>query len=826
MRSIITWLLLFTFAIGATPKVKLKSPKRGNVFRVDEIAEIRWSSKRNESDIVSLFYSDDNKQSWNPISATIDDGSFDWVIPQLNSDSCFIKIQLFNQEIEDVSKHPFSIRGPYLRLLTPIGGELFNQSHEVSISWEFAEISEDVQISISYDYGNHWDSLSTISVDKKQYYWSIPVDILNQPICKIKIESSNGVVDIIKKEFSIENNIPKLEIISPEIGGIYSDDKPLKISWNSHNLISGYLKLFYSIDSGENWKRIRSRIKDGSSFLWKIPTIESKNCRIKIEDVNDNTIFHSLNGDFQISSKPSIALTYPNNFEILSSQKPFTITWNSIKMKNHTINMYISYNNGATWEAVTMDVENTGLYEWEIPQIEEKLNDVSIKLVDAYNSNNYSQVNDLTLLGIPSIKILNPIASEIFEGDSRFKISWVTTNYSPKELDVYFSQNGEEWEPIQLKVADLGTFFWQTPNIFSKKCRIKITSFENSEEILNISNEFTISNIPSISLHSLESKKNNSTQPSPISWEVMNIGKREYNVYVKSSSQVNWELIETVSNKESFAWMPPTSKENLDYQIKVESCSDASLFDVSEIIPISGYPWIEIVSPTQNEHFNIDQPVFIKWNYGNIESLKFDVLYSIDNGQFWIPIMQNVSKLNEVVWNNLNFTRNSEVAIRVVESDNQFVYSDVFSIFIDIPKQVIEEMVEKVEIAELPKIKVAKPEPINEKVEVVPPSKKEILEEKQYFKIIAPNGGEIYASNKTIYIMWDTIISTNKVDIHYSIDGGENWILIKSSFENSGQYIWKIPQVKSISKKCKLKIQASDNIKHFDTSNALFTIRN
>ncbi len=824
MQKLIIWILFLTFVFGASPKVKLKYPKAHSKLKVNEIVEIRWSSKRNSSDMVALFYSVDNKKNWNPISVTIDDGSFDWVVPQHNSDSCFMKVKLFDQEIEDVSQSPFTINGPFLRLVFPNGGEVFKGLDEVKLVWESSEIQNDIQIYYSCNKSYVWENISTVNVDLGHYYWVIPEVAQSQPICNVKIESTDEIFDITDNSFSIESKIPEIKIISPQIGGIYPDNKPIDISWETTNLNSGYVKLFYSIDGGNNWKRIRSRIKDMGSFLWKIPTIESEKCRIKIVDVNNNSISVKHDADFYITDKPSIAIKFPINNETISSQSNVKITWESVKMDNHLINMYISYNNGSTWETIGMDLENTGIYDWETPIIEEKSGNISLKIMDAKNSNNFSQVNGLTILGNPIIEIVKPDASGVFEANSQFKIQWVTINFNPKTVDIFYTLNNTDWIPIQLESANIGTIYWQTPDDYSKHCQIKISSTVDSELIYSISDQFTITNYPSIMFSPVDIDHVAPSTRVECDWEVMNLSDRNYNIYFKSNKSPNWQFIRNVKGIEKYVWEVPELKYKEDYFLKVESNSNHLVYDVSEKISVLGEPWIEIINPKFEEDFSTDIPVLIKWNHGNLKSLLFDVLFSKDNGQVWVPIMTNVSEMNEINWNVSEFYQNEDISLRISASDNHSIFNEV-SIKINVPKRPSVDIEKIVKIVDETKSVTQVIEPTTVKEEIIKTVNTDKVKEAQkYFEIIAPNGGEKIASKKTTYIMWETLTSINSVDIYYTLDGGKNWILVESSLKNNGQFIWKAPSVTKTSKQCKIKVQQASTSKKYDTSDAFFTI--
>jgi len=63
--------------------------------------------------------------------------------------------------------------------------------------------------------------------------------------------------------------------------------------------------------------------------------------------------------------------------------------------------------------------------------------------------------------------------------------------------------------------------------------------------------------------------------------------------------------------------------------------------------------------------------------------------------------------------------------------------------------------------------------------------------------LLSPNGGEVLAVDSTFVVRWESNGLFDKVRLLYSIDGGSTWTTIADSLENSGEYDWQVPDVRS-----------------------------
>ena len=62
------------------------------------------------------------------------------------------------------------------------------------------------------------------------------------------------------------------------------------------------VKISYSTDSGSTWITVADSVNGTNSYDWTIPDTPSNDCRVKIEDELDDTVFDISDADFTIGT--------------------------------------------------------------------------------------------------------------------------------------------------------------------------------------------------------------------------------------------------------------------------------------------------------------------------------------------------------------------------------------------------------------------------------------------------------------------------------------------------------------------------------------------
>jgi hypothetical protein len=213
-----------------------------------------------------------------------------------------------------------------------------------------------------------------------------------------------------------------------------------------------------------------------------------------------------------------------------------------------------------------------------------------------------------------------------------------------------------------------------------------------------------------------------------------------------------------------------------DYKLLVESLT---LTVVSDPPPPPTQKSLRVVSPNGAENWLIGSARIINYeSVGDIANV--DVFYSINNGQDWIVLGDNISNTGSFNWN-ITGSASNNCLVKVADaSGNIFDVSDAcFTLSTSPP----------------------------------PPPNQEL-------RLRSPNGGEQWEKDSQQIIRW-TSKNVKDVKLLYSIDNGKRWQTITEAIENHGEYLWTVPG--PASDQCLVKVMDLDGSPH-NTSDNVFSI--
>jgi len=256
--------------------ITITNPSNAGITRyVDASYNINWTSAYLISSFVKIEYSIDNGLSWiEIISATNNDGSYSWLVPNTISEECLVKISDYgNPETFDLSDNEFSI-APAILITSPNGdngNEQMRGCTETSITWVAGGTTYYYKIEYSIDNGENWSVINSsyyTSATNCSYDWTIP----NLPSieCLVKVSDKNNLTKTDMSDANFEIT-PPLVLEFPNYGGIYVVDSVKYISWIADGT-SNYYNIEYSTNGGSTWNSIEYNYYTlDSSYAWTIP---------------------------------------------------------------------------------------------------------------------------------------------------------------------------------------------------------------------------------------------------------------------------------------------------------------------------------------------------------------------------------------------------------------------------------------------------------------------------------------------------------------------------------------------------------------------------
>jgi len=301
---------LFYYLRDYLPTASISKPSGWEDFYGGETTEINWAAAQtglfsNEAFTVDLYYSVDGGTNYTLIATNeTNDGSYDWTIPLLNTESGRIKVSSSNAirlSGGDETLYSFTVSStPEVTVVSPNGGEDLSGGSVHYISWEAdggpdGLVPEPISIFYSNDSGMTYSTTIAASIENTgAYAWTVPT--VSTTTARIKVTAQSTVEfageDASDADFSIGTYDPIVNLLSPNGGGVYDAGDNIYISWEASNGAGGLaadpISLYYSTNSGATYPvAIASSIANAGSYLWTTPDIDNGNVRVKVEAVSN-----------------------------------------------------------------------------------------------------------------------------------------------------------------------------------------------------------------------------------------------------------------------------------------------------------------------------------------------------------------------------------------------------------------------------------------------------------------------------------------------------------------------------------------------------------
>ncbi len=750
------------------PVITVTSPNGGELWRVGTNQNITWSSTNVLN--VRLEYTINNGNTWQQIVTDIPaaQGSYLWTIPNTVGLSCKIRISdVIEPDLNDVSNNIFTIYQPGITLSSPNGGENWRVGTQENITWTSNNIAN-LNLEYTTDNGLTWSQIVTgIPASTGSYAWIIPNTPSVNCIVKISDVLEPAINDTSDLKFTIYQ--PAITLATPNGGEMWRVGTEQNITWISNSITD--INIEYTTNNGINWLLIADSVSASTnSYAWTIPNTISANCKVRISDLNEQTLNDLSNNVFTIY-QPKITVTSPNGSELWRVGTSQNITWTSVNINN--IKIEYSTNNGTDWGVITESTASpAGSYTWMIPNTVSA--DCRVRISDVLEPTMVDESNGKFTIYQPAIAVTSPNRGESWRVGTTQQIKWTSNNISNIKIE-YTTDNGVNWSVVTaLTPAHTGAYSWVIPNSISANCKIKLSDI--SELTMNDESDslFTIYQ-PGVTLTSPnggEMWRSNSVQN--ITWLSNNI--ENVKLQYSTNNGLDWLLVKssTPASTGLYAWTIPVSV-SAACKVRISDVNEASMNDVSDGVFAIYQPGITVTSPNGNENWRVGTQQAITWTSVNIANVKID--YTTNNGVSWIEIIASVpDSTNSYSWLVPNTVSNN-CKIRISNVAELAVKDESNSTFV-----------------------------------IYQPS----------VSLVKPNGAEKWRVGTQQNITWLSS-HINKIKLEYSANGDTTWTTIVSNLDpTAGTYRWTIPN--AVSKNCKVRISDAAEPTMKDESDNVFTI--
>jgi hypothetical protein len=751
-----------------TGQITVTSPDGGESWQAGSSQNITWIDNIFE-DVTIELYKDGTFHSVISTS-TSSDGIKTWDIPfALEAGSNYkVKVTSVNSPgITDFSDENFTILANQVTVTSPNGGEDWKVGTSQIITWT-DNFTGNVEIQL-FKGGIFHSSITTSTPSDGEYTWNISSSLIQASDYSIRISSvtDGNIFDFSDADFTLLNEII---VTTPNGGESWQRGTANTINWTDN--LNGNVKIELFRGGVFDSEITPSTPSDGS-FSWDIPvtTAADTEYTVKITSVDNASVFDISDSNFEIF-EGMITITLPNGGESWLAGTTHAITWLDNINENVKIELF---KGGFLHSVIDALTSSDGNYFWNIPFTLETGSDYTVKItsVDDPSITDSSNAN-FTIVG-NQVTVTSPNGGETLLETDDYIITWTDNLTGSVEIQLFKGEPSVFHSSITTSTPNDGEFTWNPPasTPTGTDYKIKILSVYDAAIFDFSDSTFTI-NSNSITVTSPNGGENWLIgSPNKVTWNDDIGGGVKIDLY--KGGILDTTIASSTPSNGSYDWDFADAAPGFDYQIKISSVDQPTLFDMSDnsftlfsgeitvSLPNGGENWLAGSSQTIFWADNIDGDV-------TIELHKADTLYSIISG----PTASDGAKNWELPF---DIESGDDYKVKIISVDNPdiFDYSDVnFSI-------------EGFEIA-----------------------------------ITSPNGGEVWYVDQDYNITWTDNL-TGSVEIQL-FKGGVFHSVIDASDPSDGLRTWSIPAGQETGYDFSIKIASLDNSNIFDFSDSTFTL--
>ncbi|MCX6562534.1 MAG: hypothetical protein NTU60_02885, partial [Candidatus Aminicenantes bacterium] len=247
----------------------LTSPNGGEIWEAGTAHAITWLSQPTVGDI-KIEYSTDGGGSWMTIAAsTSNDGSYDWVVPSVNSTNALVRVsEAADGDPSDVSAAAFSIATqPTIVVMSPNGGESWFQVSSHNITWSSTLDVGNVKIEYSTADGTNYAVIIASTPNTGRFHWTVPNSLSANCLVRISSAAGGSPSDVSDAVFAIAAGpVIRLSRANLTFGAIIGGHTFSGQSVIVSNAGGGTLN--WTATSNKSWMSFPSSSGSGTGTIW------------------------------------------------------------------------------------------------------------------------------------------------------------------------------------------------------------------------------------------------------------------------------------------------------------------------------------------------------------------------------------------------------------------------------------------------------------------------------------------------------------------------------------------------------------------------------
>lgn len=700
----------------SNPTITVTSPNGGESWEAESNHSITWNSQ--DVTNVKIEYSSNGGSTWNTIIAsTPSDGTYTWVLPDIESTNCLVRItDTGDPSVTDVSDNVFEIyKEGSITVTSPNGGESWEAQSQHNITWASQNVTY-VKIEYSSNSGGTWNTLSNSTIASAgQYNWTLPN--IESILCMVRVSdaSNSNVSDVSDALFRIYKP-GSITVNIPNGGESWEAQSQYNITWSSSNVTN--VGIDYSTNNGSTWLNITgSTPASNGSYNWTVPNVSSEECLVKVYDADNPAVEDISDATFHITSAPeeSITVLLPNGGEQLEIGTEYSIAWSSTSLSSPVkgvfdtrergiykksekvystkrsevnpamidiVDISLSTDNGGTWNIIVSSAPNTESYPWTV--VGPTSNSCLIKITDSSDPEIFDVSNGIFSIIESGGSGLTQFSDD-FENHSDFAVEFGDWILLDNDGSTTYGISGADFPNEHSAMAFMTFNPFQTTPALSENW----APHSGSRYVVC----FASTNPP-----------NNDWLITP---KISVDGQTELKFWARSyTDQYGLEqfivgITEDLSSFTAISGSTPVEApvewteyiydlsqfDGRDIYVSIQCISnDAFAFMVDDFSIESTEPTgsITVTYPNGGESFTTGDNINITWESTNVENV--DIQYSTNSGTGWNSIVTSLINTGNYNWEIPNVI-SDDYLIKVISSQNPTIFdasNGTFTVF-DVP---------------------------------------------------------------------------------------------------------------------------------------------
>ncbi len=771
-----------TITTSGQPFIFVTAPAGGETWGVGTTHSIRWFEIVGGK--VKIEYSADNGSTWNMIADNVaaEPGLYEWTPTGIESSQCLVRVSSVNEpSIRGVSAKPFTITPPFVKVVSPNGGEVWETGIRNTIAWSSLGI-DNVRIEISSDGGASWTiAAQSVSASQKAFSWTTPDTPSDRCLVRVNDAANAALSDVSDAPFTIKASF--IQVITPNGGESWESRSTQTISWRTSSGVKN-VAIKLSVDNGTTWNTLAESVTaSAGSWPWRVSNSASSSCLIRVSDTGSTGLSDTSDGGFSITPSTSLWTIYTTE-DGIGSDHIWSVTADPRGGVWAATGEGASYFNGVTWTTYT--TSNSGLPSNNIYDVGVDRDNVlwfvpTWDAVTSYDGKNWIKHDQGPHSGRymavdgKNVKWIGTYGSGVARYDG---VSWMYFNPS---------NSGVKATECQIPAVDIDDTMWFAYGYAHGISHYDGKNWTNYTTADGLAGDFTrgvtvdhngvkwFGTTSGVSRFDGKTWKNYTTRDGLVDNRVECVTIDNENVL--------WVGTEGgASSFDGVTWTRYTESEgclgnNHVYEIAVDN-ENVKWFatgggGVSSCSLHSG-PYVALSSPNGGELWESGSSHDITWLSKDVSRIRIE--YSTDDGSTWNLVAAGVDASAKTFRWTLPAIQSFACKVRLTDESD-----------------------------------VSHTDTSNGPFTISPP----------FVRLTSPNGGERWATGSPHALTW-IALGVARVKIEYSTDGGSNWNVVNTVDAASGSYSWAIPLAES--DRCLVRITDAEATERTDSSDAVFTI--